>query len=179
MESIMEISEVTKSFGKLKALDSVSISNISGVHCLVGENGAGKTTLLRILATVLEKDSGNISHNDLLWDNVKEVKKNIGYLPQNFGMYRTLSVREALEHIAILKRVKGDIKEAVTKVIKQVNLEEKTYDKESEGGFRLIGREWMGLRQNQRLDYYNVIVYRRKHSESRIAKNLQSTDTIV
>ena len=54
-----------------------------------------------------------------------------------------------------------------------------TYDKESEGGFRLIGREWMGLRQNHRLDYYNVIVYRRKHSESRIAKNLQSTDTIV
>lgn len=125
----MEISEVTKSFGKLKALDSVSISNISGVHCLVGENGAGKTTLLRILATVLEKDSGNISHNDLLWDNVKEVKKNIGYLPQNFGMYRTLSVREALEHIAILKRVKGDIKESVTKVIKQVNLEEKTDEK--------------------------------------------------
>lgn len=79
---MMNITELDKSYGKLKALDRVSISGIAGIHGLVGENGAGKTTLMRILATVLDKDSGKIEHNGISWDETEKVRRMIGYLPQ-------------------------------------------------------------------------------------------------
>ena len=61
----MDINNLNKMYGKLKALDNICIRDIKGIHGLVGENGAGKTTLMRIVATVLEKDSGSITHNGI------------------------------------------------------------------------------------------------------------------
>ena len=121
----MDIRNLNKSYANLKALDSVTIEKIKGVHGLVGENGAGKTTLLRILATILEKDSGSITHGELNWENSESVRRKIGYLPQKFGMYHQLTVREVLEHMAILKEISGDIKTEVENAIHLVNLDEK------------------------------------------------------
>ena len=118
----MRIEEVSKSFGRFKALDAINISEITGIHGFLGENGAGKTTLMRIIATVMEKDSGNIVHNDLFWDNKSEVRKIIGYLPQKFGFYHKLTVREVVEHMAILKEVTGDIEKEAERVIELTNL---------------------------------------------------------
>ncbi|MBR4146030.1 MAG: ATP-binding cassette domain-containing protein [Lachnospiraceae bacterium] len=118
----MRIEEVSKSFGRFKALDAINISEIKGIHGFLGENGAGKTTLMRIIATVMEKDSGNIVHNDLFWDNKSEVRKIIGYLPQKFGFYHKLTVREVVEHMAILKEVTGDIEKEAERVIELTNL---------------------------------------------------------
>lgn len=120
---------MNKMYGKLKALDNICIRDIKGIHGLVGENGAGKTTLMRIVATVLEKDSGSITHNGISWEETVKVRNIIGYLPQKFGMYHQLTVNEALEHVAILKRINGDPKEETKKVISLVNLDDKAESK--------------------------------------------------
>lgn len=125
----MDINNLNKRYGKLKALDNVCIRDIKGIHGLVGENGAGKTTLMRIVATVLEKDSGSITHNGISWEETVKVRNIIGYLPQKFGMYHQLTVNEALEHVAILKRINGDPKEESKKVISLVNLDDKAESK--------------------------------------------------
>ena len=125
----MDIVNLTKHYGKLTALDSVSIKDIKGVHGLVGENGAGKTTLMRIIATVLNRDSGEIIHENMSWDDTDKVRKIIGYLPQKFGMYNKLTVREVLEHMAILKDISGDIKVETDKAVSLVNLEDKADSK--------------------------------------------------
>lgn len=125
----MDINNLNKRYGKLKALDNVCIRDIKGIHGLVGENGAGKTTLMRIVATVLEKDSGSITHNGISWEETVKVRNIIGYLPQKFGMYHQLTVNEALEHVAILKRINGDPKEETKKVISLVNLDDKAESK--------------------------------------------------
>ena len=125
----MDINNLNKMYGKLKALDNICIRDIKGIHGLVGENGAGKTTLMRIVATVLEKDSGSITHNGISWEETVKVRNIIGYLPQKFGMYHQLTVNEALEHVAILKRINGDPKEETKKVISLVNLDDKAESK--------------------------------------------------
>lgn len=125
----MDINNLNKMYGKLKALDNICIRDIKGIHGLVGENGAGKTTLMRIVATVLEKDSGSITHNGISWEETVKVRNIIGYLPQKFGMYHQLTVNEALEHVAILKRINGDPKEESKKVISLVNLDDKAESK--------------------------------------------------
>lgn len=125
----MDIVNLTKHYGKLTALDAISVKDIKGVHGLVGENGAGKTTLMRIIATVLEQDSGEVVHENLSWDDKDKVRKIIGYLPQKFGMYNKLTVREVLEHMAILKDISGDIRSETDKAIKLVNLEDKADSK--------------------------------------------------
>ena len=121
----MDIIGLNKKYGKLKALDNVTINGIKGVHGLVGENGAGKTTLMRIVATILEKDSGSIVYNGLTWEEVGKVRNIIGYLPQKFGMYHQLTVKDALEHVAILKKIKGNPEDECRKVINLVNLSDK------------------------------------------------------
>ncbi len=125
----MNIINLTKHYGKLIALDAISIKDIKGVHGLVGENGAGKTTLMRIIATVLEQDSGEVIYENLSWDDKDKVRKIIGYLPQKFGMYNKLTVREVLEHMAILKDISGDIRLETDKAISLVNLEDKADSK--------------------------------------------------
>ena len=121
----MDINGLNKKYGKLKALDNVTINGIKGVHGLIGENGAGKTTLMRIVATILEKDSGSIVYNGLTWEEIGKVRNIIGYLPQKFGMYHQLTVKDALEHVAILKKIKGNPEGECRKVINLVNLSEK------------------------------------------------------
>lgn len=118
----MEIENLCKNFGPVKALDGVTISDICGIHGFLGENGAGKTTLMRIIATVLEKDLGTVSHNEVTWDEKRKVRKMIGYLPQKFGIYHQLTVREVLEHMAMLKEIDGDIKAEIDKAIQVTNL---------------------------------------------------------
>ena len=86
------------------ALNGINMEIHPGIHGLLGSNGAGKTTLLRILATILRSDSGEIHWGETLdWKRPTAVKKALGYLPQQFGMYPYLSVREALRCVALLK----------------------------------------------------------------------------
>ncbi|MEE3393460.1 MAG: ATP-binding cassette domain-containing protein [Lachnospiraceae bacterium] len=122
---MIQLENICKKFGKKTVLNNVSISFQEGIYGLIGQNGAGKTTLMRILATVLQADSGNILIDDQTYDT-RRMRKEIGYLPQHFSMYRGLSVEESLSHIALLKEINNaDISNEVDKVLDDVNLNEK------------------------------------------------------
>ncbi|MGG7164906.1 ABC transporter ATP-binding protein [Clostridium ihumii] len=117
----LEINNISKRYGELKALDNVSFKINNGMFGLLGPNGAGKTTLMRTITTLLPIEEGSITYNDIKWQNGDEVRKIIGYLPQHFSIYKNLKVYEALEHMAILKNV-DNAKEEVSSVLNKVNL---------------------------------------------------------
>lgn len=121
---MLSIENVSKYYGKIKALDGVDIEIQNGVYGLLGPNGAGKTTLMRILSTILVADEGKISFQDQNWKKRNEIRKYIGYLPQKFSLYKRLTVQEALQYIAELKQIQGDKKKEIKKALKRVNLEE-------------------------------------------------------
>jgi ABC-type multidrug transport system ATPase subunit len=107
------------------ALNGVSLTISTGMYGLVGPNGAGKSTLMRTLATLQEADAGSVRLDDL--DVLKEkdtVRRLLGYLPQEFGLYPKLSAIDMLTHIAILKGVadRGQRKDLVTSLLQQTNL---------------------------------------------------------
>lgn len=125
METLI-INGISKKFNKNSvALDNINLE-IQGIYGLLGPNGAGKTTLMRILSTLLNQSAGTISFNSLKWNNQKEVRKIIGYLPQHFSIYPTISVYECLNHLAILKGIKERQQrlEQIDNLLIEVNLED-------------------------------------------------------
>ena len=90
----------------VRALDNVSLTIPTGMYGLLGQNGAGKSTLMRTLATLQDADSGKVMLGDLDVLNQKEVvRRTLGYLPQEFGVYPRVSATELLDHFALLKGV--------------------------------------------------------------------------
>ncbi|WP_410596640.1 ABC transporter ATP-binding protein [Amycolatopsis sp. lyj-23] len=111
------------------AVDGLDLSLGKGVHGLLGPNGAGKTTLIRALATVLRPASGRLS---LLGDSGsrRELRRRIGYLPQDFGYYKRFTVREFVEYLAWLKEMsKEDIPGAVQRAVERVGLADRADDR--------------------------------------------------
>jgi ABC-2 type transport system ATP-binding protein len=124
----LTISNLSKTYPNgVTALNRVSLEISTGMYGLVGPNGAGKSTLMRTLATLQEADAGSVRLDDL--DVLKEketVRRILGYLPQEFGLYRKVSAIDMLSHIAILKGVsgRGQRKDLVTSLLQQTNLYE-------------------------------------------------------
>lgn len=122
---MLEISNLTKTFGDLKALDDVSLTLGPGLFGLLGPNGAGKSTLMRTLATLQEPTSGTVHFNgDDITEKPDSVRSVLGYLPQDFGVYPRMSALQLLDHIAILKGIndKTDRQGQVEELLKMVNL---------------------------------------------------------
>lgn len=122
----IEITGLSKNYKKVRALDSVELTLRPGIHGLLGPNGAGKTTLMCILATILYPDAGTISWGDTLdWSKPNGIKERIGYLPQQFGMYRNLTVREALRDVALFKNIpRAEEAQAVARALEATHLAE-------------------------------------------------------
>jgi ABC-type multidrug transport system ATPase subunit len=122
----LSIANVSKSYANgVQALKNVTLHIPRGMYGLLGPNGAGKSTLMRILATLQDPDEGSIQldHLDVL--NQKDaVRKTLGYLPQEFGVYPRVSAENLLDHFAILKGVsnKGERKDLVEALLRQTNL---------------------------------------------------------
>jgi ABC-2 type transport system ATP-binding protein len=121
------INGLSKTYGNgVKALDNVSLTIPTGMFGLLGPNGAGKSSLMRILATLQEADAGTamLGTIDVLKDKDAEVRKVLGYLPQEFGVYPRVSAYQMLDHIALLKGVihKGERKDLVEALLQRVNL---------------------------------------------------------
>lgn len=135
------IKDIKKAYKSNVVLDNVSL-NINGVFGLLGPNGAGKTTLMRIISTLIDKDSGSISYSNLEWRNKDEVREIIGYLPQNFSMYPSIKVFDALFHIAKLKGVKNNTKKIIENLLEDLNLkahQNKKINQLSGGMVRRVG----------------------------------------
>ncbi len=123
---MLEISNISKTYENgVKALQDVSLSIDNGMFGLLGPNGAGKSTLLRTIATLQDADSGNISFDghDVLNDP-QFLRNQLGYLPQEFGVYPKISAWDLLHHFAVLKGItnKRQRDEQVGALLEQVNL---------------------------------------------------------
>lgn len=108
-----------------RALDNVSLEIPRGMFGLLGPNGAGKSTLMRTIATLQAPTSGSIQFGEI--DIIKDpelLRRTLGYLPQDFGVYPRVSAYDMLDHMAILKGVTGakERKDTVETLLNQVNL---------------------------------------------------------
>jgi ABC-type multidrug transport system ATPase subunit len=146
---MLKIKELTKTYaGGIRALDGVNLEIPPGVFGLLGPNGAGKTTLMKILATLMEPDSGSAAMNGInLIDDKHSTRKMLGYLPQEFGLYPTLTAEQTLHYFAKLKGV-HDKKERgilVDALLERVNLASER--RQRVGGFSGGMRQRLGIAQ--------------------------------
>jgi ABC-2 type transport system ATP-binding protein len=122
----LSISNLSKTYANgVVALDDVSLSIPTGLFGLLGPNGAGKSTLMRTIATLQEADSGEISFEGIdVLRQKGEVKKVLGYLPQDFGFYPKDTGYNLLDHFTLLKglRDKKERRAKVKELLKRVNL---------------------------------------------------------
>jgi ABC-type multidrug transport system ATPase subunit len=143
----LHIENLSKTYPNgVKALDEVSLTIPRGMFGLLGPNGAGKSTLMRTIATLQEPDSGNIRLGDLdvLHDKMA-VRRHLGYLPQEFGVYPKISAYDMLDHIAILKGIRKERKQLVEDLLKRVNLWD--VRKKALGGFSGGMKQRFGIAQ--------------------------------
>jgi ABC-2 type transport system ATP-binding protein len=99
---------IFKSFGRTRALDGVSLATGQGVTGLLGPNGAGKTTFLRMLATVLAPDAGELrllGRDPSRPDERLQIRRRLGYFPQEPGLYPSFTAFEFVDYVAILKEM--------------------------------------------------------------------------
>jgi ABC-type multidrug transport system ATPase subunit len=101
----LRIENLSKTYPNgVRALDNVSLTIPCGMYGLLGPNGAGKSTLMRTIATLQEPDSGQIHLGSLdVLHEKEELRKRLGYLPQDFGVYPRVSAQDMLDHLALLK----------------------------------------------------------------------------
>ncbi|MEM9673587.1 MAG: ABC transporter ATP-binding protein [Bacteroidota bacterium] len=124
----LEIHNLSKTYSNgVQALKDVSLSIGKGMFGLLGQNGAGKSTLMRTIATLQDADTGTIHFNGI--DVTKEpekLRKTLGYLPQEFGVYPNVTAEELLLHIADMKGIihRGERKDTVEALLQKVNLYE-------------------------------------------------------
>jgi ABC-2 type transport system ATP-binding protein len=125
----IEVSEVTRKFGRTRAVAAVTMSAGPGVLGLLGPNGAGKTSLLRVLATVISPTSGRIRLLDRdpgVPAQRREIRRRLGYVPQHLGYYPSFTVAEFVEYFALLKEVPaGHVPRAVATAVERVGLGDK------------------------------------------------------
>ena len=146
---MLNIKELTKTYASgIQALKGISLEVPSGMFGLLGPNGAGKTTLMKILATLLDPDSGTAAMNgiDLIIDK-HGTRKMLGYLPQEFGLYPTLTAEQTLHYFAKLKGVHDKKERAalVDALFDRVNLTDAR--RQRVGGYSGGMRQRLGIAQ--------------------------------
>ncbi len=123
---MLEIREVTKRYGKKTALDRISLTLTGGVYGLLGPNGAGKSTMMNLLTRNLQADEGEI-----LWDGReigplgRQYRRQIGYAPQQQGLYDSFTGRRFLAYMAALKGMKkAEAAAEIKRVLDSVNMQD-------------------------------------------------------
>lgn len=122
----LKIKNLTKTYANgVKALSNISLEIENGMFGLLGPNGAGKSTLMKSIVGLQQPDNGSILFNDKdIIENATFIKKQLGYLPQDFGVYPNISAYDLLNHLAILKGL-NDIKsrkEQILALLEKTNL---------------------------------------------------------
>ncbi len=147
--SVLEISGLSKTYPNgVQALADVSLTIRPGMFGLLGPNGAGKSTLMRTLATLQDADAGSARMGDVdVLRDKDAVRRSLGYLPQDFGVYPKVSAEQLLDHLARLKGLNdtGVRRDVVATLLRQTNL----YDvrKKALGGFSGGMRQRFGIAQ--------------------------------
>ena len=145
----LEITNLNKTYAnKVTALKDVTLTIGTGMFGLLGENGAGKSTLMRIIATLQDADSGTVRFNDIdVLAAPEKLRRQLGYLPQEFGVYPSVTAGELLSHIADLKGIvdMGERKDQVDALLQKVNLWDQR--KRKIGGFSGGMKQRFGIAQ--------------------------------
>jgi len=143
----LTISNLSKTYSNgVRALHNVSLDIPSGMFGLLGPNGAGKSTLMRTIATLQQPDSGSVRLGDIdVLTQPDEVRRILGYLPQDFGFYPSLSAERVLDHFAELKGVanSGERRDLVHALLRQTNLWDAR--KKAVGGFSGGMKQRLGI----------------------------------
>src|SRR5436309_7481410 len=132
----------------IQALKGISLEIGPGMFGLLGPNGAGKTTLMKIVATLLEPDSGTVEMNGVdLIARKDQARRMLGYLPQEFGLYPTLTAEQMLDYFAKLKGVtnKKERRALIDVLLERVNLS--SARRQRLGGFSGGMRQRLGIAQ--------------------------------
>lgn len=141
------ISNLSKTYPNgVRALDDISLTIPQGMFGLLGPNGAGKSSLMRTIATLQEPDSGTITFGDInVLKQKEDVRRLLGYLPQEFGLYPNLSAETILDHFAVLKGITNsrERKEQVQYLLNRTNLMENR--KKHVGGFSGGMKQRLGI----------------------------------
>lgn len=125
MNHLIEIKNLNQFYGQKQALFDVNLTIGQGMFGLLGRNGAGKTTLMKTLATLLQTKEGSITICGVPIEHAKEIRKMIGYLPQDFSIYPSMNVAEAMEYLGILSGLSArERRERSEMLLKKVNLAE-------------------------------------------------------
>jgi ABC-type multidrug transport system ATPase subunit len=178
-DMILKIENLSKHYANgVHALNNVSLTIEKGMFGLLGPNGAGKSSLMRTLATLQDADGGSVVLGDIdVLNNKDEIRKTLGYLPQEFGVYPRTSATDLLDHLAVLKGIdnSSERKDMVTYLLQKVNLYEhrKKAVSSFSGGMRqrfgiaqcLIGSPELiivdeptaGLDPGERNRFYNIL----------------------
>jgi ABC-type multidrug transport system ATPase subunit len=175
----LSIQNLTKTYANgVTALNDVSLEIGKGMFGLLGPNGAGKSTLMKIVATLLEPTSGSVQFGDI--DVLKEpdaLRRRLGYLPQEFGVYPRITPPELLHHMAILKGImnKNERTELINALLERVNLfqHRKKYISSFSGGMKqrigiaqallgspqllIVDEPTAGLDPGERNRFYNLL----------------------
>ncbi len=126
----IEITDLTRRFGRNQAVSGVDLEAGPGVLGLLGPNGAGKTSLLRMMATVIPPTSGSLrllDRDPRAFDERREIRRRLGYLPQNLGYYPGFTVAEFVEYFALLKDMPAArVPRAVAAAVERVGLGDRT-----------------------------------------------------
>ena len=143
----LSISNLSKTYANgVRALQDVSLDIPAGMFGLLGPNGAGKSTLMRTIATLQQPDSGSIRLGDIdVLTQPEDVRRILGYLPQEFGLYPNLSAERVLDHFAEMKGVAngGERRDLVHALLKQTNLWDAR--KKAVGGFSGGMKQRLGI----------------------------------
>ena len=123
---MLEIAKLSHTYANgTVALEDVSLSIPQGMFGLLGPNGAGKSTLMRTVATLQEPTAGSIRFGEIdVLAQHERLRRTLGYLPQDFGVYPRVSAYAMLDHMAVLKGItgKGERKSVVEALLNQTNL---------------------------------------------------------
>ena len=123
---MLSIHQLSKTYSNgVRALENVSLEIPVGMFGLLGPNGAGKSSLMRTIATLQKPDSGSIMFGEIdVLRQPDEMRKTLGYLPQDFGVYPRISALDMLDHMAVLKGIlkRGERRELVDQLLHRTNL---------------------------------------------------------
>ncbi|MEW9938396.1 ABC transporter ATP-binding protein [Clostridium butyricum] len=140
----LEIKNLTKIYGKKRANNGITVTLENGVYGLLGPNGAGKTTLMKQITTLIKPDKGEILYNGKDIFNMDDKYRNIiGYLPQEFGVYKNFTAKQFLQYVGALKGMSGkNLNSKVNELLELVGLYDvrnKSIGKFSGGMKRRVG----------------------------------------
>ena len=143
----LRIDNISKTYPNgVQALKNVTLTIPNGMYGLLGPNGAGKSTLMRTLATLQDPDNGSIHLGDIdVLKQKDEIRKTLGYLPQEFGVYPKAIAEKLLDHFAVLKGItaRGERRDLVEALLRQTNLWD--VRKQKLGGFSGGMRQRFGV----------------------------------